>query len=248
MKKVIEAIRGVMGVSGVVLWEKDANVFHKLLPARFSVSESDAICARLVQFCQHYSHGKDVKAKFKKGWLWLHNGHAFALLILAKPDLNTTTLNLVVKSSLSTLEANLRRPTANTTSHQNVSLTPEHVAAISRAINLALGHFQGQISRFDIAEVLRMAKNQLLDQYQVLKHFTVDANGGIIMIKGAEKSMDVSAVPAAAQLIATFIQLVSARANVLGFDIEQITLGLQKPLNEIGFYGYFASARRTVVK
>jgi hypothetical protein len=247
MKKVIEAIRGVMGVSGVVLWEKDANVFHKLLPARFSAAEADAICARLVQFCQHYSHGRDVKAKFNKGWLWLHNSHSFALLILAKSDLNTTTLNLVLKSSLSTLEANLRKPSAATVT-QNANFTPEHVAAISRAINLALGHFQGQISRFDIAEVLRLAKNQLLDQYQVLKHFTVDANGGIIVIKGAEKAMDASAVPASAHLIAVFVQLVSTRANIVGFDIEQITVGLQKPLNEIGFYSYFASARRAAVK
>ena len=153
MKKVIEAIRGVMGVSGVVLWEKDANIFHKLLPARFGAAEADAICARLIKFCESYTQGREVKAKFNKGWLWLHNGHSFALLILAKPDLNTTTLNLVLKSSLSTLDSHLKRPAGTVTMH-NVNFTPEHVAVLSRAINLALGHFQGQISRFDIAEVV----------------------------------------------------------------------------------------------
>lgn len=247
MNKVMETIRGVMGVSGVVLWEKHANVFHKLLPARFSASEGDAICARLVQFCQHYARGKDLKARFTKGWMWVHNGDSFALLILAKPDLNTTTLNLVLKSSLSNLESSMRRPTAAATI-RSANFLPEHVGAISRAINLALGHFQGQVSRFEIAEVLRMAKNQLLDHYPVLKQFTVDANGGIIVIKGAEKSMDSAAVAASAQLIAVFIQLISAKANVVGFDIEKITLGLQQPLTDIGFYSYFASARRPVIK
>jgi hypothetical protein len=247
MKKVIEAIRGVMGVSGVVLWEKEANIFHKLLPARFSAGEADAICARLIQFCESNLQGREVKAKFNKGWLWLHNGHAFALLILAKPDLNTTTLNLVLKSSLSTLESNLKRPAGAVTTH-NVNFTPEHVAILSRAINLALGHFQGQISRFDIAEVLRLAKTQLIDHYPVLKHFTVDANGGIIVIKGAERSIDDSVIAAAAQLIALFIELVKSKASVTGFDIEKITLGLQQPLNQIGFYNYFMSARRSIVK
>ncbi len=247
MNKIMETIRGVMGVSGVLLWEKHANMFHKLLPARLSANEGDAMCARLVQFCQHYTRGKEVKAKFNKGWLWLHNGDSFALLILAKPDLNTTTLNLVLKSSLSVLESTLRKP-AGVTNHRNANFTPEHVGAIARAINLALGHFQGQISRFEIAEVLRMAKNQLLDNFPVLKHFSVDANGGIIVIRGAEKTMDSSAVVAAAQLIAVFIQLVSAKANIVGFDIEKITLGIQQPLNEIGFYSHFASARQPATK
>ena len=246
MKKVIEAIRGVMGVSGVVLWEKEANLFHKLLPARFSAAEADAICTRLVKFCDDYTRGKEVKARFTKGWMWLHNGNSFALLILAKPDLNTTTLNLVLKSSLSTLESNIRKPSAVTT--HNPHFTPDHVSVLSRAINLALGHFQGQISRFDIADVLRIARSQLLDHYPVLKHFTVDANGGIIVIKGAEKSMDASVIAAAAQLTAVFIELIRAKANITGFDIEKITLGIRQPLEEIGFYNYFASARRTVTK
>ncbi|MGB5105968.1 MAG: hypothetical protein WBP29_09760 [Candidatus Zixiibacteriota bacterium] len=244
MKKVIEAIRGVMGVSGVVLWEKDANLFHKLLPARFSAAETDAVCTRLVKFCDDYTRGKDVKARFTKGWMWLHNGSSFALLILAKPDLNTTTLNLVLKSSLSTLESNLRKP-GGVTIH-NPNFTPDHVLVLSRAINLALGHFQGQISRFDIADVLRIARAQLIDHYPVLKHFTVDANGGIIVIKGAEKSMDASVVAAAAQLTAVFIELIKSKAIITGFDIEKITLGIRQPLDEIGFYNYFASARRSV--
>lgn len=247
MNKIMETIRGVMGVSGVVLWEKQSNVFHKLLPARFSATEGDAMCARLVQFCGNYHRGKEVKAKFNKGWLWLHNGDSFALLIIAKPDLNTTTLNLVLKSSLSTLDSSLRRPSPNPNLRQ-INFTVEHVGAIARAINLALGHFQGQISRFEIADVLRMAKDQLLDHYPVLKHFTVDANGGIIVIKGAEKNMDSTAVAAAAQLIAVFIHMVSFKANITGFDIEKITLGLQQPLSEIGFYNYFATARRPAIK
>lgn len=247
MKKIIETIRGVMGVSGVVLWEKDTNVFHKLLPARLGATESDTICSHLARFCQYYSHGNGVKARFGKGWLWLHSSKHFALLILAKTDLNTTTLNLVVKSSLSTLESNMMHSTGAIRVPQS-SFSPDHVAALARAINLALGHFQSQVSRFEIADVLRLAKNQLIDQYPVLKQFTVDANGGIIVIKGAEKTMDGTASMAAAQLISVFIDLIRARANVAGFDIEKVTMGLQQQLNEVGFYNYFASVRKTYVK
>jgi len=248
MRKVIEAIRGVMGVSGVVLWERDNSAFHKLLPARLTTADTENICAQLVKFSQLAGKVREVKTRFKSGWLWIHCSPKFALAVIAKPDLNTTTLNLVLKSSLSTLEAQVRAPAPQPTVLQYVEFTPDHVVAISRAINLALGHFQGQVSRFEIAEVLRQAKTQLLEEYPVLKHFTVDANGGIIVIKGAEKHMDADAVPAAAQLVANFVRLIGARTSTIGFDIEKLTLGLHQMLAEIGFYNYFASARRYVPK
>ncbi len=250
MKKVIEAIRGVMGVSGVVLWEREVNVFHKLLPARLSASDVEAICNKIIALSQSAGKLREVKARFKQGWIWIHTGPSFTLLVLAKTDLNTTTLNLVMKSSLSTLESQIKRP--STTPQQQappqVEFTPEHISAIARAINLSLGHFQGEVSRFEIAEVLRQAKMQIIEQHPVLKHFSVDANGGIIVIKGAEKHMEADAVPAAAQLIANFVRLIDAKTPTLGFDIEKLTLGMHQLLSEIGFYNYFASARRMVPK
>jgi hypothetical protein len=246
MKKVLEAIRGVVGVSGVLIWDKTTNGFHKLLPARFEGVLATQISERFSQFCASNDKSRKVIARFKKGWVFMHNDPRFALLVIGKADLNTTTLNLVLKSAVMSLESTMRQQMDATDSR--IKFLPEHVAALSRAINLSLGFFQGPLSRFEIAEVLRTAKAQLLDEYPALKHFTVDANGGVIIIKKAEKHMDLSAVEAAARLITTFVSLARARTNTAGFDILKLTEALHPVLSELSFYQWFRESQATAMK
>ncbi len=241
-KKIIESIRGVMGVSGVIVWDCDNGQFHKLLPARISTAETESICASLAKFRQENQPGKRVIARFQKGWVWLINSDSFALLIMAKPDLITTTLNLVLKSAVPNLEAELRSQTSVTP--RNRHFKKEHVPLLARTINLTLGYFQGQVSRFEIADMLRKEKDRLLEDHPMLKHFTVDANGGVIVIRGAEKNMDSSIVQAAAELIQAFLKSIETKASMIGFDIEELTVDYQEPLSQIGFYSYFRSAQR----
>lgn len=240
--KILESIRGVMGVSGVIVWNSGDGQFHKLLPARFSSSETESICSSLAKFCRQNHPGKRVIAKFEKGWIWMINSDSLGLLILAKPDLITTTLNLVLKNALPNLEAELRSQSGVAT--KNRHFKKEHVPVLARTINMTLGYFQGQISRFEIAEMLRKEKERLLDRHPMLKHFTVDANGGIIVIKGAEKNMDSSVIQASAVLIQAFLKSAATKANTIGFDIEELTVDYQEPLSQIGFYSFFHSSQR----
>ncbi len=250
MNKVLQAIRGVMGVYGVIIWERQPNAFHKLLPARFSDKAVELLCNQLATLSQQSKKLSNIKARFKSGWLWIFCNPNYAVLVMTKADLNTTTMNLVMKSTLATLESQIKQSPTSTgpIAFPVAEFTPDHVIALSRAINLSLGYFQGEVSRFEIAEILRQAKGKLLESYPVLKNFSVDANGGIIVIRGSEKHMDASAVPATAQLIATFVQMIGAKTSTAGLEIERLTVGIAPLLAEIGFYNYFASARRTVHK
>lgn len=242
MKKVLEAIRGVIGVSGVMIWEKGSNTFHKLLPARFEGEAAGKLAERLSRYCTDNDQDLKVIARFRKGWVFMFDQGQFSLLVLGKSDLNTTTLNLVLKSALNTLESTCRQPASNNNS--GIKFLPDHVVALARAINLSLGFFQGQLSRFEIADVLRLAKSQLLTDYPALKHFTVDANGGVIVIKKAERYMDISSVEAAAKLITTFVGLARAKTNTAGFDIAKLTDDLNSTLSEVGFYHWFKVSRQ----
>jgi hypothetical protein len=243
MNKILQAIRGVVGVSGVILWEKQAQSFHKLLPARFDEPMAQQLCDQLVRYCAIREKKNQLIARFQKGWIFLRNDDAFALMVLAKSDLNTTTLNLVIKTSISSLETNLGAKSVN-----NAPITgflPEHGPILIRAINLSLGYLQVQISRFEIAELLRQAKTDLIVDYPCLKHFSVDANGGMILIKSAEKHLDDSAVDATARLIAAVIDLAKNRINTSGFDIEKLTAPLRDKLLGIGFYRAFKDSAKS---
>lgn len=243
MNKIIETIRGVVGVSGVILWEKQTNNFNKLLPARFGEEMVDRLCRQLARFCQVRGQNCGAVVRLRKGWLFLHNYDAFALLVIGKNDLNTTTLNLVAKSSIPALEHALGSQV--TAPSLDVKFLPEHASALARAINLSLGFLQAHISRFEIAELLRQAKSDLIAELPALKHFSVDANGGVILIKSAEKLMDITAVEAAARLVATVADRTRGRTGVADFNIERITAPLRGTLTELGFYHIFKESLRT---
>ncbi len=242
MKKIVETIRGVVGVSGVILWEKRNNDFHQLLPARLGKESIGQLCAQLVRFCEVDDRGAGAIVRLHKGWLILRNHESFALLVIGKNDLNTTTLNLVVKSSLSALESALG--TQSQTAMAPGQFLPEHASTLARAVNLSLGFLQVHVSRFEIAELLRQAKADLIVELPALKHFSVDANGGILLIKGAEKSMDVSAVEAAARLVAAVAERAKGRASDIDFNVERLTAPLRETLTELGFYSFFKQSSK----
>ena len=243
MNKIIETIRGVVGVSGVILWEKRTNNFHKLLPARFGQDMVDQLYRQLARFCEIRDKNCGAIVRFQKGWLFLHNYDTFALLVIGKSDLNTTTLNLVAKSSISALESTLGSQV--TASSPLVKFLPEHASALVRAINLSLGFLQAHVSRFEIAELLRQAKSDLIAELPSLKHFSVDANGGVILIKSAEKLMDIAAVEAAARLVATVADRTKNRTAIADFNIEKVTAPLRDTLTNLGFYRVFKESLKT---
>ena len=243
MNKIIETIRGVVGVSGVILWEKRTNKYHKLLPARFGKDTVDQLYRHLARFCEIRDQNCGAIVRFQKGWLFLHNYDTFALLVIGKADLNTTTLNLVAKSSISALESALGSQVAIPS--LPVRFLPEHATALVRAINLSLGFLQVHVSRFEIAELLRLVKSDLIAELPSLKHFSVDANGGVILIKSAEKLMDITAVEAAARLVATVADRTRGRTGNADFNIEKVTAPLRDTLTELGFYRVFKESLRT---
>ena len=243
MNKILETIRGVVGVSGVILWEKRTNNFHKLLPARFGQEMVDQLYRQLARFCEVRDQNCGAIVRFQKGWLFLHNHSTFALLVIGKSDLNTTTLNLVAKASISALESAFGSQV--TAPSPLVNFLPEHASALARAINLSLGFLQTHISRFEIAELLRQAKSDLIAELPSLKHFSIDANGGVILIKSAEKLMDITAVEAAARLVATVADRTRNRTGSADFNVEKVTAPLRDTLNELGFYRIFKESLKT---
>ncbi len=241
MKKIIEGIRGVAGVMGVILWEKSEGNFERVLPARIDTAACEHLCEVLSAFCHDNKRVKEAIVKLTKGWLILYDNPHYALLILARNDLNRATLRLVLRSALASLEHHFGP--AQTERRFSARFSAKHVSLLIRTINLSLSFFQGKLPKFEIAGMLRQVKEDLLDEHPVLKNLTVDANGGIIPIRGAEKSINSSFVAASAQLIIAFLEVADTRASTAGFDIEKLTDGISSDLAALGFYTYFQHQR-----
>jgi hypothetical protein len=237
MKNIIEGIRGVAGVMGVILWEKNEGNFERVLPARIDDAASEHLCELLSAFCHDNKRVKEAIIRLTEGWLILYDSPQFALLIMARNDLNRATLKVVLRSALTSIKHTLG--SQQTARRFSSRFSAKHVSLLIRTINLSLSFFQGNLPKFEIAGMLRQVKEDLLDDHPVLKNLTVDANGAIIPIRGAEKSINSSFVAASAQLIIAFLEVADTHASTAGFDIEKLTEGISKDLEALGFYAYF---------
>jgi len=234
MRKVLEGIRGVVGVSGVILWNKQRNSFEKILPAKITDSTALQLCTLFSTYCSANELSDRAIVRFKKGWVVFFNQPRFAIMVLGKSDLAKATLKLVLRSTASLLEVSLKHDML--LAGAGDKMTPEHGAALARAVNLSLSFFQGKLSRADLAEMLRQSKGQLVGDFPVLKVFGVDNNGGLILLKGAEKNIDATTPRACARLLSAFLDLARERVNAAGFDLEKQTAELQPLLSELRFY------------
>jgi len=233
MKRALEGIRGVVGVSGVIIWDKIGGECHHLMPARVDETQAELMCRQLLLFCEKPNAAEHLAVKYEKGWLLLFNDPGVAVMVMARDDLNRATLNLVVKSVLRTVSAEMAR---NKAAGLASSWREEHIDLLVRAINLSLAWFQKRIPKFTIAQLLHQSKEDLLTEYPVLKYVTVDANGGVMVKHDARDKFDSTFLPAAVQLLKAFLELALAKGSHSGFDLEKQTEELKQPLIQLGFY------------
>lgn len=236
MRRALEEIRGVVGVAGVIIWDKTANECHHLLPARLGDEDAEKICLELAEFSRLPISASHLATKYKKGWLLLFNEPDAAVLIMARPDLNRATLNLVVRAVLRSIAV---RAAEEKVARQEKKWRRKHVDTVVRTINLSLAWFQGKMPRFTTAQLLHQIKDELVAEYPVVKYLTVDANGGVFVKHEVRSRVDGSLLMSSVILLRRFLELATVREAAHRFDIKKQTVELEDELNELGFYNLF---------
>ncbi|MFH2056647.1 MAG: hypothetical protein ABIJ61_11860 [bacterium] len=236
MRRALEEIRGVVGVAGVIIWDKVSNECHHLLPARLGDEEAERICLQLADLSRLERVADHLATKYKKGWLLLFNERDAATLIMARPDLNRATLNLVVKAVLRSIAVRAAKQKA---AHQEAKWRPQHGDTLVRTINLSLAWFQGKMPRFTTAQLLHQIKEELAGDYPVVKYLTVDANGGVFVKHEARSRVDGTLLPASVRLLQRFLDLATVREAAHRFDLRIQTAEVEKELTQLGFYDLF---------
>jgi len=232
MDSLLQQIRGVVGVSGALIYDRRKNESSVILPASFDDSFAENIKQKFLDIMEFVNDSALFRIKLARGWAIIKVSRHYGFLVMAKPDLNVSTLNLVLKSISVALdqEGNAKEK------KREAYFNKDSVFTLIRALNLVGDYFSSTLSRFQVADLLRQCKTVLVEYYPDLKHFAVDHNGTVSLIKGSEVQLDKTITDAIAKWIGLFKVKVGEKAVVAGFNMKDVTKVIRPDLETMNFY------------
>jgi predicted regulator of Ras-like GTPase activity (Roadblock/LC7/MglB family) len=233
MQELLEQLRGVMGVSGVMILDRLERLAWTLIPTHLeneNIRELEKKVRDLVDLQVGHS---TFRVRFSSGWLVINATNEFILVILTREDVKLELLNLVIKASITRLrhfEGSCVEP------EPTIEFQPQMGCLLLDAINCVGKHFRMIVGLSDCVSLLRKAKDDLLPAFPALKHFSVDNNGSVSLIRGSERHLDRTVVDSVARWCFRLKEMVNAKISVVGFDIREVTADVEVELTPIGFY------------
>jgi hypothetical protein len=247
MKRILEQLRGVVGVNGVVILDRITGVADSLIPVRFSQNQREELEELLRIMTIEFEDDSAFKIRFKSGWLMIKSVDDFAILIMAREDLNFDTLKLVMKSSI----VSLRATSSSTAPSKKVTeISVDQMTVLLDAFNSVSEYLMtaSEIGPYGISTLLRSSREDIVDRFPDLKNFAVDNNGRVELIRGASRRLDSQVVEAVAWWSLAFRDRVNAKKPVFGLDIRAVTAKYEEELNSLGFYAAYRRASSQPVK
>jgi len=235
MENLINQIRGVVGISGVILHDRLREESKIIMPASFEEQYIKNLKLKFYDLLRYASGEAKFRIKLAHGWIIIRCNDKHAVLIIAKEDLNIATLDLVLKS----ISLAMEHEAGSQESRVEIIFNEESVFTLLKTINLIVEHFTDSLSRFQLAQLLRDSKAELLDHYPDLKHFTVEHNSSVILIKGSESRLDERSIDAVAAWMSHFKKYIKEQTMVAGFNLKSITGEVRSELESLRFYRKF---------
>ncbi|MBU1319564.1 MAG: hypothetical protein KKG33_03560 [candidate division Zixibacteria bacterium] len=247
MKRILEQLRGVVGVTGVSILDRYTGMTNSLFSARFSEPKKEELERMLQRMVSAVQTTSAFKIRFESGWLMIKSDEDYAVLILARDDLNFETLKLVMKSGLVSLRS---VSVASAPARKTQQLTPASISILIEAFNSISEYLMtaSEIGPYGTSALLRKAREDILDHFPTLKKFAVDNNGKVELIRSADKNLDSDVVEAIAWWSLTFRDKVNSKKPVFGLDIKTITKKHNEELDSLGFYTAYRHASSQPVR
>ena len=241
MNKILEELKAVQGVSGVLILDLESLLTHQLLPASFDRARLGSLTVNLLALCEKAEGPVGIDLKFNNGAAFLAKLNHSAILIYGRPSLNLSLLKLVLKSSARTIERSLLRKREQSKGRfEDKSSTPlvqMYVRPLVEAMNQIASVYKKYIGTYPLTQNLREAKGKLSKEFPFLTNFAVDNTGLVSAIKGGEDLVREDVVLSFsrwASLLTEFCQRISPETKRL--DIRELTKDSAQKLEEIGFY------------
>ncbi|MCI0329981.1 MAG: hypothetical protein L0196_03385 [candidate division Zixibacteria bacterium] len=237
MNKVLEDLKAVPGVSGVLLLNKTEETTYQLLPASFSIETIKSVAIRLLQVSYYLKPDARFKLAFASGSVILQNLEKAALLVFIKGAIDEPIFELVMKNSVKSLERWMERYEVVREKLSGEALMEEEEALemFLRTANLVSAHFKQSLGGHQVTQNWRKSRENLAGDYPFHYRLFVET-GGKLSFKPSEEKISVpSLTDFFAGLIHQFLKL-SVREGGKEAPMEKLTSELRSSLEKTSFY------------
>lgn len=237
MNKVLEDLKAVPGVSGVLLFNKTEETTYQLLPASFSIETIKSIAIRLLQVSSYLKPDARFDLRFASGSAILHNLGRAVLLVFTKGAIDESIFELVMKNSVKSLERWLERYEAVREKLAGEALVSEEEALklFLHAANLISAHFKQSLGAYQVTQNWRKAREVLAGDFPFHQRLFVEAGGGVSFKPTEEKISVPGLTEFFTRLIHQFLKF-SVVDGSQEISVENLTTELRSSLEKTSFY------------
>lgn len=237
MNKVLEDLKAVPGVYGVLLLNKTEETTYQLLPATFSIETIKSIAIRLLQVSYYLKPDARLNLAFASGTAILQNLEKAALLVFTKGSIDESIFDLVMKNSIKALERWLERyeVVREKLSGEALMSEEEALGLFLHTANLISAHFKQSLGGYQVTQNWRKARESLAGDFPFHHRLFVET-GGALSFKPSEEKISVpSLTDFFARLTHQFIKLAVVDGSKK-IPIENLTAELRSSLEKTSFY------------
>jgi len=242
MQKILEEIKSVQGVTGVLVWNKKTLSSSQILPANFAFGMIKSTCQKMANLAQ-------ALGVFAKAELFYANGIAIFLdqpstliLILGRTNLDSRLLDLVLNSCLARLEKLLSFKRLE--GDDFPVLEQKKMDRLLEGMNLISSYISDRIGAYRTTQNLRQAKDKLIASHSFMANLFVDNNARLSIIKGKQGLWSGEVILAFAKWVAYTEKLCFKKEKAI--DLKKITSPIEQDLDEMGFYFAFHNIRGNI--
>jgi len=237
MNKVLEDLKAVPGVSGVLLLNKGEETTYQLLPASFSIETIKSTAIRLLQVSYYLKPGARLFLDFAAGTAILQNMEKAAILVFTKGEIDRSIFDLVMKNSVKALERRMERYdlVREKLSAEAMMSEEEALAVFLRAVNLVSAHFKQSLGDYPITQNWRKARESIAGDFPFSHRLFIETGATLSFKPGAEKISAVTLTDFFARLVHRFLKL-TVIADPADGSVEKLTAELRPSLEKTSFF------------
>ena len=237
MNKVLEDLKAVPGVFGVLLLNKTEETTYQLLPATFSIETIKSVAIRLLQVSYYLKPEARFNFSFASGTVVLQNLEKAVLLVFIKGTVDEAIFDLVLKNSVRSLERWLERYEIVRERMSGEALLSEEEALglFLHTANLISAHFKQSLGAYQVTQNWRKARADLAGDFPFHHRLFVETGGNLAFKPLEEKISLPNLTEFFARLVHQFIKL-SVVDGSQGLPIENLTSELRPSLEKTSFY------------
>jgi len=250
MDRVLQEIKSVQGVSGVLVLDKKGSIVYQLTPASFPEEGLKEIGLRLSRLVKVVSAELRLEIKFENGIAYLYNLEKELIFIFGRLGINKSILELVLKSAILTIERKLLREEGSASSHEerksSFILDRIYIEHLVQVLNQIAEIFKQKLGVYLVTQNLRKSKEEFLPKFDLLQNFFVENSGEISYIKGKENDIPTDSLKVFALWISLFIHLCYRYEPGLSTDIRELSRGFEDKLEQMGFYEVYERVKKDI--